>query len=349
MEAERLAEEPLHAVADDGAADRPPDGEPQARLRPSVGPRVDDEEVVPAPPPLAEGGVELRALADPEGGREAPGLHRGSVTDGEGKDRARAVAGGETPRMVRLLHRRGRVGTAEGRLWAERLAGALGVPVEPRAAEPGESGEWRLLSGAGALAAILGSREQAVVLPRRDPRWSLEDMVKRPLDGLPPGCRIVAPPGLGEALLLRARPDVIPLKAGGFPAPEETPVLAEGPYDGRPAGDPLDAAAFLPAPGTGQALLLPPAGVEAPAAVRALEDAAARACLEIEAAFADGVGDLPAGAALGTLARKKVEVLYGVRAVLFTPGRPPRDFAAEVPLADRLQFARAFGRHLRDS
>jgi hypothetical protein len=186
-----------------------------------------------------------------------------------------------------------------------------------------------------------------VVLPRRDARWSLEDMVKRPLDRLPPGCRVTVPPGLGEALLLRARPDLVAVKAGGFPAPEETPVLAEGPYDGRPAGDPLDAAAFVPAPGAGHAVLAPPRDGETPGEVRTLEDAASRVALEIEAAFLEGVGALPGGACLGVHARRKLDALYGLRAVLFRPGEAPRDLSAEVPLADRLQFARAFGRHLR--
>ena len=78
----------------------------------------------------------------------------------------------------------------------------------------------------------------------------------------------------------------------------------------------------------------------------ALEDPDARTCLRIERAFLEGVGDPGEGASLGVLARKKVSVLFGVRAVLFRPGSPPRDLAADIPLENAGQFARGFGRHL---
>jgi len=185
-----------------------------------------------------------------------------------------------------------------------------------------------------------------VVLPRRDPRWSLEDLAKRPLERLPAGARVVVPSPLGEALLLRARPDLVPVRAGTIPVPEETPVLAEGPWDGRPTGDPLDAALFVPAPGTGLALLLGPPGDGVPAAVRALEDEEARVCLDIERAFLAGAGEPAGRAALGALARRKVSVLFSLRAVLFLPGAPPRELLADIPLADARAFARGFGRHL---
>src|SRR5258706_12711028 len=105
-------------------------------------------------------------------------------------------------------------------------------------------------------------------------------MAGRPLEALPPGTRVIVASELGAFLLLRARPDLRPVRAGAFPAPEETPVLAEGPYDGRAAGRPLLAAAFVPAPGTAiAALLAPAAGPLAPPAARALEDEEARVCL----------------------------------------------------------------------
>jgi hypothetical protein len=254
---------------------------------------------------------------------------------------------------IPLLHARGRAGIEEARRWAARLAEALGVEVAPRAVDPAARGEstepgaWRLLAGAEAVAAASAHRARVVVLPRRDPRWSLEDLVKRPIDRLPPGCRVVTPPGLGEALLQRERPDLVPVRAGGFPTPEETPVLAEGPYDGRPAGDPLEPSRFVPAVGTGHAVLVPPGEEAPPEGVRSLEDRVSRHALEIEAAFCAGVGELPAGASLGVLARRKLEGLYSLRYVRFAPGGAPLEATFEVPQADRVQFARAFGRHLR--
>ena len=254
---------------------------------------------------------------------------------------------------IPLLHARGRAGLEEARRWAARLAEALGDEVEPRAVDPAARGDsaapgaWRLLAGAEAVAAASAHRARVVVLPRRDARWSLEDMVKRPLDRLPSGCRVVTPPGLGEALLLRARPDLVPVRAGGFPAPEETPVLAEGPYDGRPAGDPLELSRFVPAAGTGAALLVPPGAEAPPESVKALDDRASHHSLEIEAAFCEGAGELPAGASLGVHARKAMEGLYSLRYAWFRPGSPPQEASLEVPQADRVQFARAFGRHLR--
>jgi len=157
-------------------------------------------------------------------------------------------------------------------------------------------------------------------------------------------------PGAQAAWVRAAGPTgqpVFPVRAGAFPAPEETPVLAEGPWDGRPAGDPLDPAVFVPAPGTGISGLLAPVGADAPAAVRAMEDGEARTALDIERAFAATVGELPPGAALGVLARRKASVLHALRAVLFLPGEAPRDLGAEIPLADARAFARGFGRHLR--
>jgi hypothetical protein len=174
----------------------------------------------------------------------------------------------------------------------------------------------------------------------------VEDLARRPLDRIPPGTGVVVASDLGEALLRRARPDLLPLRAGRFPAPEETPVLAAGPREGVPGGEPLDAKAFVPEPWTGLRLLLSPRGEAVPEEARVLEDGAARSAMEIEEAFRRGVGDLPPGAALGALASRKVSVLFGLRAVLFVPGEAPRDLDAEVPLRDARQFARAFGAHL---
>jgi hypothetical protein len=174
-------------------------------------------------------------------------------------------------------------------------------------------------------------------------------MAKRPLARLPAGAQVVVPSDLGAALLGRARPDLVALRAGAFPAPEETPVLAEGPWDGLPAGDPLDAALYVPAPGTGLAALFPPEGREVPAAVRALEDETARVALDVERAFVEGAGELPAGAALGALAVRRISVLFTLRAVLFLPGAPPRDLRADIPLADARAFARGFGRHVANT
>jgi hypothetical protein len=247
--------------------------------------------------------------------------------------------------MTVLLHRPGRASALHAREAARLLGGALGEEVHSRVGAPGDGTTWTLLPGSDLVRGPAPPRDRLVVFPRLDPRWSLEDLSKRPLPRIPAGASVVVPPGLGEALLGRARPDLLPLRAGSFPAPEETPVLAEGPYDGRPAGDPLDPGAFLPAPGTGLLALLAPA--EVPPAVRALEDADARTALAIERAFVAGVGDLPEGGALGALSGKKVSVLFEVWATLFLPGAPPRDLKADIPLADAPAFAIRFGRHLR--
>ncbi len=243
--------------------------------------------------------------------------------------------------MTVLLHRAGRRNALLAREAARALGAALGEVVEARTA--GEGG-WTLLAGEDLVRGAPTPAERLVVLGRRDPRWSLEDLAKRPLAGLPPGTRVVVGSDLGAALLLRARPDLEPVRAGAFPVPEETPVLAEGPFDGRPAGDPLDPAAFVPAPGTGLLALLAPGPV--PERVRVLEDGEARTCLRIERAFLEGAGEPGEGASLGVLARKKVSILFGVRAVLFRPGAPPRDLAADIPLENAAAFARGFGRHL---
>jgi hypothetical protein len=244
--------------------------------------------------------------------------------------------------MTVLLHRAGRRNLLLAREAARLLAGALGGEV---GLATGGAGEWTLLGGGELVEGPRRPPERLVVLPRRDPRWSLEDLPKRPLVALPPGTRVVVPSDLGAFLLLRARPDLVPVRAGTFPFPEETPVLAEGPVDGRPGGDPLDPAGFLPAPGTGLAALLAEGAV--PPAVRALEDGEARTLLTIERGLVEGVGDLPEGAALGVLARRKVSVLFGLRAVLFRPGQPPREVAADIPLENAGVFARGFGQHLR--
>lgn len=259
--------------------------------------------------------------------------------------------------MTVLLHRPGRRGAAEGEGAAALLARALGDAVAARAAAgglaaalgagEGAEGAWALAAGGDLLALPAAALARAVVLPRLDPRWSLEDPTLRPLESLPAGTAVVAGSDLGVALLLRARPDLRPVRAGAFPLPEETPVLAEGPFEGSPTTRPLDPAAFLPAPGTGLAALLPPRGEDPPAAARALEDGEARTALVIERALAEGAGPLPPGAALGAMARRKVSVLFGLRAVLFVPGRAPRELKADIPLADARQFARSFGKSIR--
>ena len=238
--------------------------------------------------------------------------------------------------MTVLLHRPGRRNAFEAGQAARALGSALGEPVEIRTEG---AGPWTYVTGREILAVPAA---RLVVLPRRDPRWSLEDLPKRPLGALPPGTRVVVPSDLGVALLLRARPDLHPGRAGAFPLPEETPVLAEGPFDGRPAGDPLDPGAFLPAPGTGLCGLL--AGERVPDPVRALEDRDARTCLAIERGVVEGVGG---EGVLGALAAKRVSVLFSLRAVLFRPGAAPREVAADIPLEDAGAFARGFGRHLR--
>ena len=259
--------------------------------------------------------------------------------------------------MIRILHRTGRRGADEGAGAAALLARVLGVETVPAAAGGAErealragagvTEAWGLLLGGDLLALPAEALRRGVALPRLDPRWSLEDLVHRPLEALPAGTVVVTGSDLGAALLRRARPDLRPVRAGTLPVPEETPVLAEGPYDGGPGGRPLDLAAFLPAPATGLALLLPPAGEEAPEPVRALKDDGAATALRIERAFLEGVGDLPPGAALGLLSRRKVSVLFGLRAVLLPPEGEPRTLEADIPLADAARFARAFGRHLR--
>ena len=256
---------------------------------------------------------------------------------------------------IPLLHPGTRAGAGEARRRAGPLGAALGVPVRPRPFGPGEReaaraggvpGAWALLDGADLLAGAPSPAGRAVLLPRRDPRWSLEDLLHRPPDRLPPRTRVVAGSALGAALLRRVRPDLVAVAAGAFPLPEETPVLAEGPFEDLPAGIPLDPSVFVPAPGTGLGALAAPEGVDVPPAVRALEDPESATALLIERAFVEGLGLLPPGTTVGALARRKVSVLFSLRAVLFLPGGEPRDLLAEIPLADARQFARGFGRHL---
>jgi hypothetical protein len=258
--------------------------------------------------------------------------------------------------VIVLLHPAGRRAAVEARAAAGLLAGALGGEAETRPFAAGEreallrgdgpAGAWGLLPGRDLVAAPAPRAGRLVVLRRRDPRWSLEDLAKRPLARLPAGARVVVPSALGEALLSRARPDLAALRAGAFPAPEETPVLAEGPFDGRPAGDPLDPALFVPAPGTGLEALVAPGDGDAPGPVRGLEDPAARVALDIERAFVAGAGDLPPGASLGALATRTLPILHSLRAVLFRPGAAPRVLRADIPEADARAFARRFGSHL---
>ena len=257
---------------------------------------------------------------------------------------------------LRTPPRRARRGAAGGGGAAGLLAAALGEEVVPVVAGAGERGA--LLSGAGVPGAwglllgeaLLGLPAEAlprcVVLPRLDPRWSFEDLVHRPLAALPAGALVVVGSPLGAALLRRARPDLRPVAAGTLPVPEETPVLAEGPYDGGPGGHPLDIGRFLPSPGTGLAVLLPPAGEEAPGAVRGIEDGEAATALRIERAFLRGVGELPPGASLAAFARRKVSVLFGLRAVLFPAEGEPRVLEVDIPIENASRFARSFGEHL---
>lgn len=255
---------------------------------------------------------------------------------------------------VPLLHAATGAGTADGRGAAEVLAAALGTPVRPRPFAPGEReaargagvpGAWALLGGEDLLAAAPCPEARTVVLPRRDPRWSLEDPLHRGIEHLPPGARVVAGSPLGAALLRRCRADLVPVPAGAFPVAEETPVLVGVPLEGS-AATPLDPAAFVPAPGTGLLGFAAPAGEEIPPAVRALADEGAAVALRIERAFLAGLGPLPAGASVGALARRKVSVMFSLRAVLFLPGEAPRDLHADIPLANASQFARSLGRHL---
>jgi hypothetical protein len=222
-----------------------------------------------------------------------------------------------------------------------RRSAALAREAQALLAKAGAGeGEWTLLDGADLLAGPPLTTPGLVLLPRRDPRWSLEDMAHRPLDRLPAGTRVVVPSDLGAALLARARPDLVAVRAGSFPVPEETPVLAEGPFDGNPAGEPLDPRAFLPAPGTGLWALL------GPESARALADGDARIAVAIERGLVAGAGTLPPGASLGAHARRKASILWHLRAALFRPGEAPREVSVDIPLEGAGTFARGFGRHL---